>query len=276
MAERSVTLEERLAALAATIEYPATPAAELRASVTAAIRLSPPQAPIPPVVRARWRSWRIRLAATLAVLLAVTGLVQPLRTAVAGFLGLRGTVIERTTTVPTPTSRPPGATPSPAGLGSGLSLGEPSSLDAARAQLAFTPLVPAALPAPDGVFVRRPPTGGALSLAYGTGPGRPPAIGGSGVAILITELRGDLAPEFFDKFVGPDATVEQVQVDGDPGYWIAGTPHAVAYHEQNGDVQIDDLRLATNTLVWQHGNLLLRIEGTQTKEQALAIAHSMR
>ncbi|HEY6377756.1 MAG TPA: hypothetical protein VI316_01100 [Candidatus Dormibacteraeota bacterium] len=275
MAERSVTLEERLAALAATMEYPATPAAELRARVTAAIRVAPPRAPIPPVARARWRSWRVRLAAALAVLLAVTGLVTPVRTAVAGFLGLRGVVIEQPRTVPTPTPRPPTATPSPAGLGAGLSLGEPTSLPAARAQLAFTPLVPGALPAPDGVFVRRPPTGGALSLAYRAGPGRPPAIGDSGVAILITEFRGDLAPEFFGKFVGSDATIEPVQVDGDPGYWIAGTPHSVGYHEQNGDVQIDDLRLATNTLIWQHGNLLLRIEGTQTREQALAIAHSM-
>jgi hypothetical protein len=160
-------------------------------------------------------------------------------------------------------------------LGSGLSLGESTSLQTAASQIAFTPLLPSALPPPDGVFVRQPPTSGALSLAYAAGPGRPPAIGDSHVAILVTEFRGDLAPEFLGKFVLPDATLEQVKVGSDTGYWIAGSPHAVGYHEQNGDVAVDDLRLATNTLLWQHGNLLLRIEGMQPKEKALAMALSM-
>jgi hypothetical protein len=274
MSEQPRPLEERLAALAAQIHFPPTPVV-LPTRVTSAIRSMTAPAAVPPVVRAPWRSWRVRLAAALALLLAALGLVPQVRTAVAGFLGLRGVVIEQPQTIPTPTPRPLGATPLPSQLGSGLSLGQLTTLDAAGPQLAFTPLLPAALPPPDGVFVRQPPSGGALSLAYAAGSGRPPAIGDSGVAILITEFRGDLAPEFFEKFAGPNTTIEQLQVGGDPGYWLAGSPHAVGYHEQNGSIQTDDLRLATNTLLWQHGNLLVRIEGMLSKEQALTIALSM-
>jgi hypothetical protein len=275
MAERQRSLEERITELATAIDFPPTPHAQLRERVVAAIKSLPAPQPVRRAPHPVWRSWRVRIAAALALVLAALGLVPQVRTAVADFLGLRGVVIERPQTLPTPTPRPPGPTASPSGLGSGLSLGEKTSLQTAASQLAFTPLLPGALPPPDGVFVRQPPTGGALSLAYAAGAGRPPAIGDSHVAILITEFRGDLAPEFFGKFVLPDATLEQVKVGADSGYWIAGSPHAVGYHDQNGNITVDDLRLATNTLVWQHGNLLLRIEGTQSKEQALAIALSM-
>lgn len=269
MAEQHLDLEARLRALAATAVHPATPA--LRARVVAAISA----APAPATRGGFWQRSRLRLAAAGTLVVAVlVGTVPPLRTAVAGWVGLRGVVIEQPHVIPTPAPTVlPSGTPA---LGSGLDLGQPTSLAAARPRLAFTPLLPSALPAADGVFLREPPTGGALSLAYRAGPGRPPPIGGSGVSILVTEFRGDLAPEFFGKFVGQDATVTQMSVGGDAGYWIAGAPHAIGYHEHSGDFNADDLRLATNTLVWQHGNLLLRVEGMQTQEQATAIALSMR
>lgn len=280
MAEPLRPVEERLLDLAPAIAWPPSPA--LRAKVLAAIA-EPPAASRERVrVQAGAGRRRLRLAAAVAALLAATvALVPPLRTAVAGFLGLRGVVIQQQPSPPTllptpPPSGTPAGSATPVPLGGGLNLGDPIALPAAAGALAFVPLLPAALPAPDAAFVRHPPSGGALSLVYAAAPGRPPAIGDSGVSLLITEFRGDLVPDFLQKFVGPDATVVPIQVGADPGYWISGAPHTIGYNEQPGGLQTDDLRLATDTLVWQHGNLLLRVEATQSEAQALAIALSMR
>jgi hypothetical protein len=213
-----------------------------------------------------------------AVIAAVTVATVPtLRTAVAGFFHLPGVTIERQITPPTasatapPTPRVPST---PIVAGDGMFLGEVVGLDAARARLAFTPLLPATLGSPDVVYLRTPPAGGALSLVYASDVGRPPALM-SGVSILITEFRGDFDPEFIGKVLGPDATIDPVSIHGESGYWISGAPHEIIYRNSDG-TQSDELRLATNTLLWQHGPLLIRIEGMQTRAQALAIVDGMR
>lgn len=275
MAERD-TLELRLAALGGDL-FPPTP--DLRSKVVEAIRSG---ADVPVARRHPW-AWpvgaRRRAAGFAAALIAAVTVatVPTLRTAVAGFFHLPGVSIERQTTPPTAAATAPASqhVPStPVIPGAGMFLGDAVSLDAARARLAFTPLLPSSLGSADVVYVRTPPAGGALSLVYASDVGRPPAVM-SGVSILITEFRGDFEPEFIGKILGPDATIEPVSIRGESGYWISGAPHEIIYRNADGS-QPDELRLATNTLLWQHGPLLIRIEGMQTRQQALAIVEGMR
>jgi hypothetical protein len=62
--------------------------------------------------------------------------------------------------------------------------------------------------------------------------------------------------------------VEYVQIRGEPGIWI-GAHHAV--YLPGGPP-----RAAGHTLIWEHGSLTLRLEASVGREQALAIAQSLR
>ncbi len=58
--------------------------------------------------------------------------------------------------------------------------------------------------------------------------------------------------------------------------YLSGAPHEVLFQQQGGVVQTDRVRLAGNVLIWQQGPVTVRIEGTRTLGQALAIARSLR
>jgi hypothetical protein len=66
-----------------------------------------------------------------------------------------------------------------------------------------------------------------------------------------------------------------VTLAGGPGFWIEGAPHVVAWVDRDGMVHQDTLALAGNVLLWQNGDLTLRLEGARTLRQALAIAASV-
>ena len=63
---------------------------------------------------------------------------------------------------------------------------------------------------------------------------------------------------------------------GGPGVYLSGAPHEVLFETATGQVRTDRVRLAGNVLVWQQGQLTIRIEGTRTLAQALALARSLR
>jgi hypothetical protein len=235
------------------------------------MRIAAWQAPVPPA-RVGWRRRPAILVATLAALAAVLlGSVPTTRNAIAGWLGLRGVTIQQVPTPPTTTTRP---TTSPLPIGIRLGLGTPSTLADVRTHVSFAVVVPATLGAPDQVYLREPPVGGAVSLVYLPRAGLPPAAG-TGVGLLVTEFRGDLASEFIGKFLGPGTTAEPVTVSGGAGWWISGAPHTLLYRDANGETVEETVRLAGPTLVWERGNVTLRIEGSLTKAQAMAIARSM-
>jgi hypothetical protein len=70
--------------------------------------------------------------------------------------------------------------------------------------------------------------------------------------------------------------VEEVTVGGEPGYWFSGEPHFFTYIDADGQFREERTRLAGNTLIWQRGDLTLRLEGQLPKEEAVRIAESMR
>ena len=86
---------------------------------------------------------------------------------------------------------------------------------------------------------------------------------------LVT--RGDLTTDAFFKLTQMGTDVRQIEVNGHPGFWISGGQHLFFTYARNGVRQ--EQRLAGNTLVWQQGDEIVRIEGVDlTLDEALAIA----
>ena len=279
MSRRELDLEGALADLAAAIEFPPTP--DLAGAV--ATRLAEAPAPGATPARARRRDrlaglgrlagWR-RLAAVglAAVLLATAVLVASpgTREAVARRLGLRGVGVELGG------PPPPSVTIRP-GERLDLGLGQRVTLEEARRRVGFPVLVPGAagFRQPAAVYVNEAvPVGGRVDLVYRARPGLP-ASPFTDVGLLVTEFRGQPTPDFIKK-VARAGLVEEVTVDGQPGYWFSGEPHFFTYLDATGQVRDEQTRLAGNTLIWQRGDLTLRIEGEITRQEALALARSMR
>jgi hypothetical protein len=196
-------------------------------------------------VRARLepRPRRRRRLAIPVVVVALVAAVPPARSTVLDWLGLAGETIERVPTQPTPTGTPD--------LGS-------------RAPLPPGALVPGALGRPDAVYQ----DGDILTLLYRARPGRPES--------LVSQFPGHTNQVYVRKMAGPDSRIERVTVNGEPGFWLAGAPHAILYVDPNGSVLDLPARLAGHTLVWRHGDRTLRLEAEIPKARALAIARSVR
>jgi hypothetical protein len=69
--------------------------------------------------------------------------------------------------------------------------------------------------------------------------------------------------------------VSAVTVDGERGLWFQGR-HQYAYADRDGNIRSDSVRTAGNVLLWRRGDLLLRLEGARSKQEALRIARSVR
>jgi hypothetical protein len=229
------TLEQELRALA--VDWPSTP--DLAAAVEP--RLGPAAPPR--------RSWPrpVAIAVAVVVLAAVAALaLSPgARSSILRFFHLRGATIERVDELP------------PVQQGATLGLGRPVPLDAAQQAVTF----PIRLPKgsrPARVLLDESIGRGAVSLVWCC------------PRIVLTEIRGD-ALSYIEKQVGPDTTVEYLAVNGKPGVWVAGPAHAVVFRDELGRV-VEEPRLARNVLLWEDGDVTLRLEGNITKTRALALA----
>jgi hypothetical protein len=225
------------------------------------------------VDRVRWLA-PARRALVLAVIVVMLGAVA----AGAAALGVRGV---RIIFGPPPSAAPTiGSTPSsqsPAPLGSNLITGQHVSLQAARDAVAF-PIV-LAVPqqhgiSPPVVYVDSSIPGGLVTLVYPAGPGLP-AIGDSGIGLVLEEFEGQISRPVIGKFVEPPTTITDVSIAGAPGFWIAGGPHDVAYLGPDGEVRPNTLRVSGNSLLWERGAVTLRMESMLSKDRAVAIASSV-
>jgi hypothetical protein len=214
----------------------------------------PPTPNLAPAVRRRLgerRSWRRPLALALAVLVVAIGAtlaVPAARTAILDWLGLSGVRIVRVEQLP----------PAPA-VGN-LDLGRPVTLAEARRRAPWL-LVPD--DAPDSVFISTAVPGGKVSLLWGTP---------TSVRLLLTEFRGRHA--YIEKLIEPEANVEPVDV-GSIGAWLEES-HVLAFVDRDGRFREDTARLAGKTLLWQQGDVTLRLEGELSKAEALRIARSVQ
>lgn len=271
-------LRAALADLGAHVAYPAAP--DLRARVLA--RIAEPR-------RTTWwhslSSPRYGFAPAL-VTLAVIGLVTifalspDARATATDILRLRGVEIFKgpvPTRSPTPSRSPGAVAPSPVDP---LGFGERVTLDSAKARAGFPVIVPTdpALGAPDDVFLRALAFGAPqVTFIYRVRPDIPvsPQVD---LSALISEIAGGSVDEnFFGKVLDRNTTLEKVTIDGQPGFWIQGQPHFFFYTAgTTGRVESETLRLSGNTLLWQRGGLLMRLEAQVDKATALRIAASFR
>jgi hypothetical protein len=205
----------------------------------------------------------VAIAAALLVVVVTTLAIGRTRNAVADWLGLRGVEVERS---PKPVQ----------GLGTDLDLGRRVTLDEARDALGFEPLVAARAQygAPDGIYLADRPAGGRVTFLYEPRPGLP-AAPGSGVGLLVTEFEAEIDEPVLSKLAPSGTTIERLQVNGQLAYWLAGSPHAVAFVDRDGKIFQDESRLAGNTLLFAQGSRTIRIESGLAKAEALALAEGL-
>jgi hypothetical protein len=237
-------LERRLRELP--LDWPPQP--ELTLAVRAAIAQPPGQRPA--------RRALVLALAALVLALAAAFAVPQARTAILRWFGLEHVRVVRVEHLP-PTRR---LEPS--------DLGRRTSFVGATREAGFELLVPRK--EADAVYLASAGTGERVTLVYGSVE-RP--------RLLISEFRGVGVTDFFEKLVTSGTRVERVQVGGSPGLWLSGAPHAVYFGDPARPdlIHADEPRLAGNTLVWERpGSLTVRIEGELDKDQALALAESLR
>ncbi|MFD3456559.1 hypothetical protein ACFWVC_30850 [Streptomyces sp. NPDC058691] len=206
----------------------------------------PVPVPVPGAGGGRVRRARIRvaarwraLAAVLCGVLVVLVLTPPVRATVSDWFGFGGVAVRHD----------PSATP---GAGS-----PPPVRGHAPSDGAF---VPAALGEPDGVAVTD--GGRVLSMSWRR----------DGRTIRLDQFRASIDMVFL-KTTGSAA--EWVQVDGEFAVWFA-KPHYVRLIDPDGRTRREPPRAAGPTLLWQSGEVTLRLEGVPDRAGALAIAESAR
>lgn len=93
--------------------------------------------------------------------------------------------------------------------------------------------------------------------------------------LVLSQLRGSVWEGFHGKMVGSGTIVEEVEIAGERGLWISGDEHFVMFRDELGQVTDEPTALAGNTLLWNRGPLLLRLEADVVRDEALELAESV-
>ncbi|MEX1157685.1 MAG: hypothetical protein WEC79_02000 [Thermomicrobiales bacterium] len=245
------------------LDWPAEP--DLLPGVRERLASAPRRGPF--VSRLRPSTKAVRLGWATAALVVIVALVLSVsdstRSTVADRLGLPGVSI----------SADPTATLSPGGE---LSIGEIATLDDAALRSGDGLILPpeAVLGAPDAIYVLD--QDGTVQVSYVYLP-RPnlPEVGGTGVGLLISQFDGSTNSSFIQKQLGPETTIELVEVGQQSGFWLTGGPHLFVYERPDGAIREETIRLAANVLLWEQDGKTLRIETTLDRNAAIRIAEAM-
>ena len=195
-----------------------------------------------------WRPIALGLAILLAVLAGVLALSPGARSAFLEIFRIRGATVERVEKLPDVVVQR-------------VDFGRRVSREEAERRVGFKLLD---LGRPDGIYLR---DDRAASVVYGSA---------KNPRLVLTELRGGVW-EGFGKKVGSSGTrIEYVTVNGERGLFVSGAQHFVMVLDANGAVADDRTYLAGTVLLWNRGQLLLRLEGDLTRAEALELARSVR
>ncbi len=235
-------LEQQLLALGAALELPPAPDVAARA-----VAMLPERDAARRRVSRRTRR-ALALAFALALLLAATAIAVPAtRHAILDGLGLRGVSIQRVQPLPRLPRRE----------AAGLGLGRRIPLARARHAADFTALLPARASA---AYFSDDVPGGRVSLLIGR--------------VLATEVHGNSTPVVI-KLAGLGTRVRRVRVGRDNAAYLSHGPHQLLFLGRNGEFVQDRVRLPGDVLLWQHGSLVIAIEGVHSLAQARAVARSL-
>jgi hypothetical protein len=228
-------LERRLQELGGEIAYPATPRFEL------ALGRRPARRP-----------WLRPLALGFAVLLAVAAGVLAFspgaRSAFLEIFHIRGATVERVESLPDVRAQR-------------VDFGERVSREEAERRVGFELLDLGEQP--DAIYVR---PDGLASVVYGD-PARP--------RLVLSQARGAIWNGFIKKTADQGTIIDDVTVDGEPGLFVDGPQHFVMFLDENGLISDERTYLAGTVLLWNRDELLLRLEGDLTQEEALELAESV-
>ena len=191
---------------------------------------------------------RLALALSLALLVPAGGAVAfpAARDDVLDWLGLKGAEVRRATELP------PARVPTPDELGRVVSVSE------AERAAGFRLLLPIGL-------------GDPRELRYDEATGFVTAVYDG---VLVAQARGALTRELVEKVVDTRTGVRRVEVGGEPGVYVDG-PHAYLYERPGGVIGEDRPRRAPRALVFNRGDVVVRIEGPPL-DRALALARGLR
>ena len=274
-------LIERLGDLSGELAWPATP--DLAGRVTAALEAST----VRPVRRtgvlgrlreliggggvgaSRRRVARRSLVIALVALLAIVVVVAAIGLGVPGIrIELRPIATQPPSGSGSPSSTAVGsAAPTARATPPGQELGPTVGLDQARSDAGFGLLVPTATGYAD--------------------PGEIHLIGVQPFSrvtfrypdqTMLTEFLGELQPDAFQKIVGGGTTVAPVKVGTSNGWWIAGAPHQLVllFRDPDGQTRWQEVTVTGNVLLWQVGDVTLRLETPLDRATAIAVATSLR
>jgi hypothetical protein len=232
-------LERSLRELGGEIAWPATP--QLRLDLEPARRRF--------TLPAR-RQLALGLAVLVAALAGVLALSPGARSAFLEIFRLKGATVELVETLPEVPAQP-------------VDFGERVDRAEAERRVGFA-LVDLEGEEPDAVFVRDDLM---ASLVYGD-PDEP--------RLVLSQLRGAVYDGFVKKVGRGGTRVEEVTVGGEPGLFVSGDEHFVMFHDETGAITDEETFLAGTVLLWNRDHdLLLRLEGDLTREEALELAESV-
>jgi hypothetical protein len=199
----------------------------------------------------RWQLALTGLAAAIVALALITGVAAPARDAVADIFD-RINIFE-VDEVPPDTTRDI----------TGIEL----SLEAAEDAVDFPLLLPNDAP-PDRVLLQDFGQVKSAVLFHRHDNGTPYALFETNTAVAKGLSVG--------KGVLEEGQAEPVEGLGSEAYWLTGL-RLVQYYNLDGAVLQDSVRATdVNTLLWNEGGRIFRIEGDLTQEEATTIAHSLR
>jgi hypothetical protein len=197
---------------------------------------------------------RLSSPARVAILVAAALLILATAAVAARFvIDLGGIRIEPAPTGVTSVSHPP--------LG-GPDFGEATTLEAAADEAGFRPVVPKTLGTPARVWIARGNDPGSILIAMAWFPRADlPRIPGTPYGASLIEVHGEA--ELLAKLVDPHYVHA-----ADGAYWISH-PHDVELLTGSGT---RTFHVTGNTLIWQRGDLALRLETDLSKRDAFAVA----
>jgi hypothetical protein len=171
----------------------------------------------------------------------------------------------------TPTPTPSPTVPGP--LGSGLDLGFMTTLTEAPNLAGFAVELPtdSSLGPPDTIWFRE----GRISLVWASRPDLPDTEV-PGIGLLVTEFRGSVHEDLFQKMLGPDTTLTAVTVGGEGGWWIEGAPHEFVYLDPRGEIIFDTRRAVGDTLIWTGNGITFRMETSLGQAASIGLAETIR
>ena len=200
-----------------------------------------------PARSVRLRPLALGFAIVLAVLAGILALSPGARSAFLEIFELKGAKVERVDTLPEVDARR-------------FDFGDLVSREEAERRVGFELLD---LGKPDGIYVRDDRL---ASVVYGDA---------NNPRLVLSQLRGAIYEGFIKKTGGRGTSVEQVTVHGEPGLFITGDQHFVMFRDETGAITDEPTYLAGTVLLWNRGDLLLRLEGDLTREEALELARSL-